>query len=229
MYKEVEAVCRFLDKIASLGMNMMMLYTEDTYEVEGYPTFGYMRGRDSPAELRAIDDYAASLGIEVIPWIQTPGHLLKFTRWKTVPSDVPGILLAGDEEVYRLITAEIRVVRSAFRSSRIHLGMDEAKGMALGEYRKQHGEKPPLDVFNAHLRRVREIAHSFGYTPMIWTDMYYSESKESVLTNNGIAPFLPPHSRRHCDVARFWKNFAPPTWQRTGKRLPTLPNVRYPR
>lgn len=75
---------------------MMMLYTEDTYEVEGYPTFGYMRGRDSPAELRAIDDYAASLGIEVIPWIQTLGHLLKFTRWKTVPSDVPGILLAGD-------------------------------------------------------------------------------------------------------------------------------------
>lgn len=175
----VEAVCRFLDKIASLGMNMMMLYTEDTYEVENYPTFGYMRGRYSPAELRAIDDYAASLGIEVIPCIQTLGHLLKFTRWKTVPSDVPGVLLAGDEEVYRLITAEIRAVRSAFRSNRIHLGMDEAQGMALGEYRKQHGEKPPLDVFNAHLRRVREIAHSFGYTPMIWTDMYYSESKES--------------------------------------------------
>ena len=117
----VEAVCRYLDKTAALGMNMLMLYTEDTYEVKEYPTFGYLRGRYTIEELRAIDDHAAALGIEVIPCIQTLGHLLKFTRWGKVPTDVPGVLLPGDEAVYRFIDAELRAIRAAFRSRRIHL------------------------------------------------------------------------------------------------------------
>ena len=172
----VEAVCRYLDKTAALGMNMLMLYTEDTYEVKEYPTFGYLRGRYTIEELRAIDDYAAALGIEVIPCIQTLGHLLKFTRWGKVPTDVPGVLLPGDEAVYRFIDAELRAIRAAFRSRRIHLGMDEAGGLARGTYMKQHGLQNPLDVFNAHLARVKEMAQSYGFSPMIWTDMYYSET-----------------------------------------------------
>ena len=40
----VEAVTRYIDQLASLGMNMLMLYTEDTYEVPEYPYMGYLRG-----------------------------------------------------------------------------------------------------------------------------------------------------------------------------------------
>ena len=36
---------RFLKAVASMGYNVAMLYTEDTYEIEGRPYFGYMRGR----------------------------------------------------------------------------------------------------------------------------------------------------------------------------------------
>ena len=68
--------------MAIFGMNMLMLYTEDTYEIEGYPFFGYQRGRYTNEELREIDDYAFDLGIEVIPCIQTFGHLGKFLRYK---------------------------------------------------------------------------------------------------------------------------------------------------
>lgn len=51
-----------------MGYNTLMLYTEDTYEVDGQPYFGYMRGRYSKAELRELDDYAAEKGMELIPW-----------------------------------------------------------------------------------------------------------------------------------------------------------------
>ncbi|MBQ7090766.1 MAG: beta-N-acetylhexosaminidase, partial [Clostridia bacterium] len=57
----VEGVKRFLDKIQKLGLNMLMLYTEDLFEVEGYPQFGYQRGRYTLEELRELDRYAASL------------------------------------------------------------------------------------------------------------------------------------------------------------------------
>lgn len=42
----------------ALGYNAIRLYTEDTYEVEGEPYFGYLRGRYSGAELKEMDAYA---------------------------------------------------------------------------------------------------------------------------------------------------------------------------
>ena len=48
----VEGVKRFLDTIAKMGYNVAMLYTEETYEVENEPYFGYKRGRYSMEELR---------------------------------------------------------------------------------------------------------------------------------------------------------------------------------
>ena len=78
----VDGVCRFIDNIAALGMNMIMLYTEDTYEVEGEPFFGYMRGRYSADELKEIDEYASSMGIELVGCVQTLGHLEQVGKWK---------------------------------------------------------------------------------------------------------------------------------------------------
>ena len=56
----------FLRKMALMGMNLGMMYTEDTYEVPGQPYFGYQRGRYTYEELHALDDYADMLGIELM-------------------------------------------------------------------------------------------------------------------------------------------------------------------
>lgn len=71
----------FLRKMAMMGLNLGMMYTEDTYEVPGQPYFGYQRGRYSADELRALDDYADMLGIELCPCIQTLGHLNRALHW----------------------------------------------------------------------------------------------------------------------------------------------------
>ena len=57
----------FLKVLKKMGYNCMFLYAEDTYEVDGEPYFGYMRGKYSKAELKEMDEYASSLGIEIIP------------------------------------------------------------------------------------------------------------------------------------------------------------------
>lgn len=41
---KVESVKKYLRYMAANGMNVLMLYTEDTYEVEDYPYMGYQRG-----------------------------------------------------------------------------------------------------------------------------------------------------------------------------------------
>ena len=35
----------YIDYMAAMGLNLLMLYTEDTYEVKKYPQMGYQRGR----------------------------------------------------------------------------------------------------------------------------------------------------------------------------------------
>jgi hypothetical protein len=52
----VSSVKKLIDRLALMGYNMMMLYTEDTVELEDRPFFGYMRGRYTKEELREIDD-----------------------------------------------------------------------------------------------------------------------------------------------------------------------------
>ena len=61
------ALKRFIEMISKMGYNCAMLYTEDTYEIPSEPFFGYKRGKYTMDELREIDDYAASLGVEMIP------------------------------------------------------------------------------------------------------------------------------------------------------------------
>lgn len=171
----VEAVKRFIDRMACLGMNVLMLYTEDTYEVPEYPRLGYLRGRYSQSDLREIDDYAAALGIELVPCIQTLGHLQQFLQWPEngVLSDQPDVLLADDEAAYRFIEAEIRSVRACVRTNRIHVGMDEAHGIGLGRYYAQHGAVDRFDLLNRHLSRVVDICGKYGFEPIMWSDMYF--------------------------------------------------------
>lgn len=170
------SVKKYLEYMAAHGMNTLMLYTEDTYEVEGYPYFGYQRGRYTLAELQDIDDYAYTLGIEVIPCIQAFGHMEQFLRYpsSSAVKDNDRVLLAGEEKTYELIRACIATVRKAFRSDRVHIGCDETRGLGLGEYLNRHGFQDRFEIFNKHIARVTEICKEYGYRPMMWSDMYFT-------------------------------------------------------
>src|SRR5699024_6514128 len=112
-----------------MGFDSAMLYMEDTYEVKEEPYFGYMRGRYSEGELRALDDYADQFGIELIPCIQTLAHLEEFLKWNAASryKDTRGALLLESDATYELLENMIHSVSKPFRSKRIHIGMDEAE------------------------------------------------------------------------------------------------------
>ena len=172
---KVEAVKRYINQLAALGLNLLMLYTEDTYEIPAYPYFGYLRGRYTQEELREIDDYAAEMGVELVPCIQTLAHLAQFLQWKDSQplQDKPDILLIDDEAVYRFIEEAIKAMRGAVRSSRIHIGMDEAHGVGLGRYLERHGVTDRFALLNRHLSRVTDICRRYGFAPIMWSDMFF--------------------------------------------------------
>lgn len=176
----VKGIKRFLEIIAKMGYNTAFLYTEDTYEVENEPYFGYMRGKYSMEELREIDNYAASLGIEMIPFIQTLAHLATLKRWRAYRHkvfDIDDILLIDEPRTYELIENMFASLAKTFRSKRVHLGLDEAHHLGLGKYLDEHGFTDRYALFLKHLNRICEIAKKYGYeTMMMANDLFFNMS-----------------------------------------------------
>ena len=171
----VEACKRYMNHLAALGMNLLVLYTEDTFTVPEYPYMGYLRGRLSPEELRELDAYAAALGIELVPCIQTLGHLENFLQWPANRHlrDQASVLMADEEETYAFIEAEIRAMRASIGGKRLHIGMDEAHGVGLGRYFLKHGPTDRFQLLSRHLDRVVAICEKYGFKPMMWSDMFF--------------------------------------------------------
>ncbi len=171
----VAGLKKFFSIIAKMGYNCAMLYTEDTYEVEGEPYFGYKRGRYSLSELRELDEYAAGLGIELIPCIQTLAHLGAILRWGEYRKihDIDDILMIDDERTYELIEHMFRSLSKTVRTRKLHIGMDEAHHVGLGKYLDRHGFGNRYDLILRHLNRVAEIAKKYGYELLMWEDMFF--------------------------------------------------------
>lgn len=171
----LETVKSILRKMAIMGLDTLMLYTEDTYEISNRPYFGYLRGRYTYEELSQLDQYAAKLGIEIVPCIQTLGHLAQALKWEVMAEyrDNEDILLADTEQTYEFIEEMIRAATKPFRSKRIHIGMDEAHQLGLGRYLDLYGYQRRFEIMLRHLERVLAITKKYDLEPMIWSDMFF--------------------------------------------------------
>ena len=171
----VNSLKKWIDITADLGYNTLLLYTEDTYELDDNPYFGYMRGRYTQKELKEVDAYASSKGMELIPCIQTLAHLNAIVRWPAYRShvDTNDILLAGDETVYELIDKMFATVSKCFTSRIINIGMDEAHMIGRGKYYDLHGDTDRSQILIDHVKRVSEIGKKYGFTLTMWSDMFF--------------------------------------------------------
>ncbi len=174
--KNVTTVKKLIRMLAVSGYQSLMLYTEDTYEVDGEPYFGYLRGRYTKAELKEIDAYALSYGIELIPCIQTLAHLKTLRILEDGYNEIfdnDDVLLVGEEKTYALLDNIFKTVKECFSTKKINIGMDEAQALGRGKYLDQNGYEPSSVIMRKHLSRVMEIANKYGFEPCMWSDMFF--------------------------------------------------------
>ncbi len=171
----LKTVFELLDYMALMGYGMAMLYTEDTVELKNRPYFGYMRGRYSLEDLKAVDDYAYEYGIEVIPCLECYGHMEKYLVWpEAAPiKDTERVLLAREDATFEFLEELISTVSGCFRSKRIHIGMDEAFSMGTGTFLERHHYVDRFTIFTEYMKRLMEIINKYGLVPMMWSDMYF--------------------------------------------------------
>lgn len=166
---------------ALMGLNQFMLYTEDVYEIDGEPYFGFFRGKYTKAELIEIIEYAEGFGVEIIPCIQTLSHLSQALRWRTYDGliDSPNTLLVSNEKVYELIEKMIKTCAENFHSKNIHIGMDEAYDLGLKEFLSKSVLVNKKELMLNHLRKVVDICHRYNLHPMMWEDMFFKLDKKA--------------------------------------------------
>lgn len=169
----LDAWSKFLPVIREMGYNAIFLYMEDIYEVKDEPMFGYMRGRYSIEDMKRLDALGYENGIEMIPCIQTLGHLTNIFRWDAFEKDTPSTLLVGSERTYQLIDRMFHTLSECFRTRRIHIGMDEAHDLGRGKYLDKNGYESNARIMRKHLGKVKEIADGYGYELLVWSDMFF--------------------------------------------------------
>ena len=168
----------WLRRLALMGYNMAMLYTEDTYQLPDEPFFGYKRGPYTMSEMQEIDACAKSLGIEMIACLQTLGHMEQILQWHAYGAvrDTASVLLVDEEKTYALIDKMLAFWSEALSSSRIHIGMDETHDLGRGRFMDLYGYERGFDIFNRHFAKVEKMCEKYNLRPMIWSDMYFRMS-----------------------------------------------------
>lgn len=171
----VDTIKFVLRKMALMGQNSFMLYTEDTYEVPERKYFGYMRGRYTEAELKELDAYAQLLGIELIPCIQLLGHLATALRWSDAApyKDTANVLLVGEDKTYEFIDDLLKTIARCFKTKKIHIGMDETNDLGRGKSLNKNGYIPSEQLYFKHLEILSEKLKAYGFHPMMWSDMFF--------------------------------------------------------
>lgn len=171
----VETVKNIMKYMALMGLDTCMLYTEDTYEVEGHEYFGHMRGRYNAKEIKDMESFGEIFGIELIPCIQLLGHLPTALAWPVYKGirDTNDTLRADCEKTYQFIDDILCSVSKMFNTRRIHIGMDESSFLGRGRWLDHNSYEDQNIIFYRHLGKCLEIAKKYGFKPMMWSDGFF--------------------------------------------------------
>ena len=172
----LEAIKKWVASMAALGFTGLGFNMEDIYEMEGYPRFGYMRGRYTKEDLKEINRICESFGIEVSPSVQSLGHMAQYLQWGEASSikDTEQCLLVDEPKTYEFLEKAYALMRECFPTSNlISIHLDEAHDLGTGKFMDKHGYEPRSSIFQRHAARVFELCKKYGFRVRMSGDMFF--------------------------------------------------------
>lgn len=186
----VASLKKHIDLLEQFGYDRLWLGVTDAYKIPGEPYFNYNRGGYTKEQFQELDAYAKSKRVELCLNFQTLAHLGFLGKYGAYSGmmDTADILMVGDERVYTLIDKMFASLSESVSSRTIHIGMDEAFNLGLGNYLKKNGYREKSEILLEHLNRVCEIAKKYNYSCEIWSDMFFRLAKGSDFDDSGVIP-----------------------------------------
>uniref|UniRef100_A0A8D2I1Z1 Hexosaminidase D n=1 Tax=Urocitellus parryii TaxID=9999 RepID=A0A8D2I1Z1_UROPR len=216
----------------ALGANGLLIEYEDMFPYEGRLRLLRATHAYSPSEVTEILRLARLSELEVVPLVQTFGHMefvLKhaaFAHLREV-APFPNTLNPHEAESLALVGAMIDQVLELHRGARwLHVGCDEVYYLGEGEASRrwlQQEQNSQAKLCLSHMRAVAShvLARHPGITPLVWDDML-RDIPQDQLTASGVPQLVEPvlwdygadldiHSKvllmekyRECGFPRLW-------------------------
>ncbi|WP_461226230.1 family 20 glycosylhydrolase [Lacticaseibacillus suihuaensis] len=163
-------------RMASLGYTEIWMYMEDVFEVPEEPYFGHLRGRYSQADLHELAVFADRFGVRLVPAIQTLAHLQNALKWQAFEAikDTPDVLWVEKPETTKFLRELLHAATAPFLTNKIHIGMDEAYGLGMGNRPIKEGFVDQQTLIQAHLKTVVKLCDELHLDPYMWSDMWFT-------------------------------------------------------
>lgn len=166
-----------VDLCSRLRLNVLMLYVEHTFDFRRHPEIGHDASPLRAETLLALDAYAADRGVELIPCLQSLGHMEQILsidryahlaeserRWSVSPSN---------PETYTLLAELYDEFLPLFGSSRFNANCDEPFDLGRGQSASRSPRKEPGALFTDHIEKLQRLARQHDKRLMIWADFAF--------------------------------------------------------
>lgn len=166
-----------LDLLCLARINCVVVEWEDTYPWQVYPELRNQSAY-SMATIRKFLNKAEKLKIEVIPLVQSFGHLenvlskKRFKKFREIFDNVSDIcpLKKGSSEIILNMIKDILSTHKTIRY--FHIGGDEVWTFGTCKNCKDFIEKNSKpDLYLYHLKPIFEFLNAKGIRPIVWDDM----------------------------------------------------------
>ncbi|MFH1742819.1 MAG: family 20 glycosylhydrolase [bacterium] len=142
------------------------------------------QGAFSKQEMKELIACAQDHGIEIIPELESFGHMGYITRHKeyshlsdAVEGKHFGAICPSNPETLEILEDLIGEVSELFPSDYIHAGFDEVNFGSCPLCKERLKQKKPWEIFAQHVETVRGIMAENGKKMMIWGDHLVSETE----------------------------------------------------
>ncbi len=195
----MDSLYALIDRLAGLKFNHLQLYMEHTFAFPGHEVVWRDASPFTGEEIRALDTYCRDRYIELVPNLNSFGHM---ERWLRHPeyhylAESPegfvdpwgtrrpyGSVLKPNDDSLAFLDGLYREFLPHFTSPRFNIGCDETWELGQGWSRPLVEEKGACRVYLDFLKRIHALAESHGRRVQFWGDI--------VLKNPACVAELPP-------------------------------------
>ncbi|XP_078081607.1 hexosaminidase D-like isoform X2 [Mustelus asterias] len=188
--------------LSHLGANGIILEYEDMFPYEGNLQVLRSPNAYSAADIRELINLARMLNFEIIPLVQTIGHMEFVLKHKTFShlrevKYFPNSLNPHKKESMELVKSMIDQITAMHKDLKwLHIGSDEVYYLGEGEESKKLFETSQTNADSLFLSHVKAVASYVLTThpdvkPILWDDMLRNISEEK-LQESMLSQFVQP-------------------------------------
>lgn len=171
-------LCALVDLCVRTKLNVLMLYVEHTFAFRRHPKIGADASPLDAETLRALDTYAAANHVELVPNLQSLGHMERVLALREyahlAETDARWTLACSEPGTYALLSDLYDEFLPNFRSTRFCANCDEPWDLGRGKSKQLADALGPGGLLLDHVKKLHEMASAHRKQLMVWADFVHN-------------------------------------------------------